>query len=141
MITEKRKNNMWESPIELQFGINDMVSEFIKGQTEQTEKYIVESVQSVGIKIDKYELIKALNYDRNQYEKGYEDGYSVGYCDACEGNWVYNKNPDENGRYLVAVRCGNDKGIMIGKYIDGRWLFENKKVIAWQPLPEVPEVR
>lgn len=131
---------MWESPIELQFGINDMVSEFIKGQTEQTEKYIVESVQSVGIKIDKDELIKAINYDRNQYEKGYEDGYSVEYCDACEGNWVYNENPKNNGRYLVAVQCGKDKGIIIGKYIDGRWmLFENEMLIAWQPLPEVPE--
>lgn len=131
---------MWESPIELQFGINDMV-EFIKGQTEQTEKYIVESVQSVGIKINKEELIKAINYDRNQYEKGYKNGYMEGYSDA-QDDWVYNENPENNGRYLAAVQCGKDKGIVIGKYIDGRWmLFENEMLIAWQPLPEVPEVR
>ena len=35
---------------------------------------IVKAIQGCNIDIDKDELIKALNYDRNQYSKGYEDG-------------------------------------------------------------------
>ena len=35
--------------------------------------------QSIGIDIDKKELLKALAYDRNQYKKGYEAGYNEAY--------------------------------------------------------------
>ncbi len=34
---------------------------------------IVQAVGKIGISIDKDELIKALAYDRNQYEQGYAD--------------------------------------------------------------------
>ena len=34
---------------------------------------IYKAVQNVGINVDKDELIKALKYDREQYQKGYED--------------------------------------------------------------------
>ena len=34
----------------------------------------MKAVRKVGVNVDKYELIKALQYDRNQYTKGYEDG-------------------------------------------------------------------
>lgn len=40
----------------------------------QMEGEIMKAVQKVGVVVDKDELIKALNYDRQQYEKGYEDG-------------------------------------------------------------------
>ena len=42
-------------------------------QNEELEKYIYEAVCKYDIKVDKEELIKALNYDRGQYQKGYED--------------------------------------------------------------------
>ena len=52
------------------------------------------------------------------------------------------KGENMNPKGYRCANCGNDKRIMIGKYIDGRWmLFENEMLIAWQPLPEVPEVR
>ena len=35
-------------------------------------------IQHYGIDVNKDELIKALNYDRGQYEKGYRDGYNKG---------------------------------------------------------------
>ena len=41
------------------------------------EDGILKEVYGYGIHIDKEELLKALKYDRNQYEKGYEDGYRV----------------------------------------------------------------
>lgn len=39
------------------------------------EEAILRTINSCSIKVDKEELIKALNYDRNQYEIGYKAGY------------------------------------------------------------------
>ena len=53
----------YESPIEIVYG---------KLRTKiENEIYTV--VQSYDIKVDKEELIKALKYDREQYDKGYSD--------------------------------------------------------------------
>ena len=58
---------MYKSPIEI---VVSQVQEMIlQKQEEQT----LQAVQKVGIKADKNELLKALAYDRGQYEKGYED--------------------------------------------------------------------
>lgn len=40
----------------------------------QLEGEILKAVQNVGIVVDKEELLKALKYDRDQYDKGYADG-------------------------------------------------------------------
>jgi len=53
----------YKSPIEIICG--DM--------THKLENEVFTVVQNIGINIDKDELIKALQYDRNQYEKGYAD--------------------------------------------------------------------
>ncbi len=37
------------------------------------EGEILKAVQNVGVNVDKDELLKALQYDRNQYQKGYAD--------------------------------------------------------------------
>lgn len=54
---------MYESPIDIIYG---------EMQTRM-EKEICHAVQEVGINVNKDELVSALMYDRNQYEKGYED--------------------------------------------------------------------
>lgn len=60
---------MYESPIEVIFGeIQNKVSEDLEG-------LVYQAIQNVHVNVDKEELIKALNYDREQYEKGYRDGY------------------------------------------------------------------
>lgn len=41
-------------------------------------------IQRYGIDVDKEELIKALAYDREQYDKGYSDGYKAGRNKAKE---------------------------------------------------------
>ena len=38
------------------------------------ENNIFKAVEKVGINVDKEELIKALQYDREQYDKGFADG-------------------------------------------------------------------
>ena len=46
--------------------------------TSQLEEDIIKVVLSYDIEVDKDELIKALAYDREQYEKGYADGQRAG---------------------------------------------------------------
>lgn len=40
---------------------------------EAGDKQILTAVQKIGINIDKEELLKALQYDRDSYKKGYDD--------------------------------------------------------------------
>ena len=58
---------MYKSPIDV------FVTNVQTQLLEQQEKQIYQAVQKCGINVDKTELIKALNYDRNQYQKGYYD--------------------------------------------------------------------
>ena len=57
---------MYESPINI----------IISKLCNKLESDCVKSVQRYGFDVDKEELAKALNYDRNQYEKGHTDGYN-----------------------------------------------------------------
>lgn len=67
---------MWESPIEKIYG--DIHAEMVK----QDEEHFMYSVnQTIGYQVDKDELIKALSYDRDQYNKGYQDALQE-YYDA-----------------------------------------------------------
>ena len=64
--------NWWEnyeSPIVTE--LMTKIERNIERDTEDNLMYMVN--QSIGYKIDKEELQKALNYDRDQYNKGYED--------------------------------------------------------------------
>lgn len=77
--------NRYESPITVTSGqIIDQVSkEFVNELDEKIYQTIVTS--EFDIDIDREELVKALQYDRNQYQKGYYDGYAEGYEDAMKG--------------------------------------------------------
>lgn len=68
---------MYESPIEL-LRMND----FINGEIQKInnaarnhqEECVYKAVLNYDIKVDKDELIRALNYDRQQYQEGFRDG-------------------------------------------------------------------
>ena len=70
----------WESPITKIYG--DIIHNEIIRQDEENYTYAVE--QAIGYKVDKKELIKALNYDREQYEKGYSDGVKETFISELE---------------------------------------------------------
>lgn len=58
---------MYESPIK--------IIEMIQNQMAiEYENDVLKCVKSYCPSVDKDELIKALQYDRNQYNKGYNDG-------------------------------------------------------------------
>ena len=61
---------MYESPIEV-FQSIEMHSGLFD---EEKDSMIYKAVQRVGVNVDKDELLKALQYDRQQYQKGYADG-------------------------------------------------------------------
>lgn len=61
------KNN-YSSPVNV--WITEVQQDFQKQVDEQVYKEVI----NVGISVDKRELLKALEYDRKQYEKGFQDG-------------------------------------------------------------------
>lgn len=59
---------MYESPINL------VVQDIETQMVQKEEQMILEAIRKCDVVVDKNELIKAINYDRNQYSKGYKDG-------------------------------------------------------------------
>ena len=59
---------MYKSPIDVL--IEDVKMQVREGVDEQVHQAVV----NVGINVDKKELLRALKYDRQQYEKGHADG-------------------------------------------------------------------
>lgn len=79
---------MYESPIEMIIG---------KIQTQMDDD-IVKAVQAYHINVNKDELVKALRYDRDQYNNGYTDGRkSMTKC----GEWKHTE------AYPHKVYCSN----------------------------------
>lgn len=80
---------MYESPITM---FVEQIQEELKKKQEET---VVKAVFNAGFNVNKDELYKALKYDRNQYDKGYADGYSerdseIVRCKDCK---IWNREP------------------------------------------------
>lgn len=66
---------MWESPI----------NAIYEAQQNAFDGAVLSAVMKVGIDVNKEELIKALAYDRQQYEKGYADAKAeIVRCKDCK---------------------------------------------------------
>ena len=50
---------------------------YYQQQRAEFENEVYKLIMSVGVSVDKEELIRALNYDRDQYNAGYKDGVKV----------------------------------------------------------------
>lgn len=115
---------MYESPINKI--MTDIQSRLVEAENGELTLKVKESI---GYDIDKEELVKALQYDRDQYDKGFRDA---------KPKWIpYSANkPSEPGEYLVSL-----SGCMIVGQFDGtnfvsdirKWPFKPE---AWMPLPE-----
>lgn len=61
------------------------------------EEAVLRAVRNIGFLVDKDELIRALQYDRDQYDKGYQDAMaSVVKCEEC-------KHQDDCTRRLTLI--------------------------------------
>lgn len=136
---------MYESPITL--NITDISSQIVQAQDG---RLMYEVQQAIGYEVDKEELIKALRYDREQYQKGYEDGRK-------ENEWipVNERLPDDLTTCYVTVeeddRNGEPQRVIYPEFVgyDGEtWVNRAGEVIpfdviAWKesskPYKEVIE--
>jgi len=62
---------MYKSPIEVTSYMTDTV---VKQARTEMDDAIYTAILNTDIIVDKDELIKAMQYDRGQYQKGYADG-------------------------------------------------------------------
>ena len=62
---------MYESPIEV---FTTQMDGILEQMQKQQEEHVYKAVLNVGVNVNKEELVKALLYDRDQYDKGYQDG-------------------------------------------------------------------
>lgn len=103
----------YNCPIKMLVG--DMKSEFYKSVEDAM---FCEIKQTIGYDIDKEELIKALNYDRHQYEEGYQAGkrdsmkfatwelvgfgtsFKCSNCD-CKVGWQTSRYCPDCGAYMM----------------------------------------
>lgn len=130
----------YQSPITAQFcgSLNDEMIKF----SEDTA--LTEIKEAIGYNIDKEELIKALVYDRHQYEKGYQDGKAEA---KLETGWISVKErlPEKetpNCTVDVLVTDGTHINIGYYDYTAGMWWTLEDcfyfHVTHWMPLPEPP---
>lgn len=62
-------------------GYDSPVKIIQQGIATQLDGEIMKCIQKYGIDVNKEELIKALNYDREQFDKGSKVGYIQGITD------------------------------------------------------------
>lgn len=97
-MSEKARKKLYKSPIEL-------ICDNIQTQMErEEEKMVMKAIRKVGVNVDKEELIKALQYDRKQYKKGYDDGYADGKNDVLDKirtDLHYNAEVHEDGNWYI----------------------------------------
>lgn len=75
----------------------------VLGQIEtQIENDTMSVIQKMGVNVDRDELIKALNYDRDQYWKGYNDA-------KVHAHWII----DEGGDWAECSNCHEDEKIAV----------------------------
>ena len=124
---------MWKSPIEIQQDIVRQVDMVV-------EDGVMKAIQRFDINVDKEELIKALKYDRDQYEKGYQDGLNANKWIPCS-----ERLPKPFVKVLIFTDGGTfDVACMGYSYMDiydiwkpvGGGYRKQENVIAWMPLPE-----
>ena len=102
------------------------------------EEAVWKEVIRIGVTVDKDELIRALQYDRDQYDRGYNDGLNANRLISTK-----DKFPDFNEYVLVSsdafesgffVLCRSEYGGWHDEECDN-WIADCE-VKAWQPLPE-----
>lgn len=120
---------MYRSPIEI------LMTDIQHQIAEQQDEQIYKAVVSVGINVDKEELIRALAYDRQQYAFGYMDGTR-----DSKPRWipVEERLPEDNERILILSLLSNH---YVAQHFRGHFYVDGTHISTshWMPLPEPPK--
>lgn len=93
----------YESPIKLLFPrFDDVISDMAKKQDDM----VFDAVARFGVIVDKGELLRALRYDRDQYDKGFADGKAAAMdelvrCKDC----MHTREMDEREKRVYCDGC------------------------------------
>ena len=68
------------------FGYHSPIELIVGEINTQFENDCVTMIQNYGIDINKEELVRALNYDRDQYHKGFQDAKEL--YEPKKGKWI-----------------------------------------------------
>lgn len=93
----------YESPI------NVIYRDIAEQVTQQSENAIMQAV-NMYVQVDKAELVRALEYDRGQYKKGYADAKRD--YERPHGEWII------DGHHYKCSRCGKTLAIMFSETDD-----------------------
>lgn len=73
------------------FGYHSPIELIVGEINTQFENDCVTMIQNYGIDINKEELVRALNYDRDQYHKGFQDAKEL--YEPKKGKWIREDKP------------------------------------------------
>ena len=119
---------MYKSPIDIIYGQMEM----------QMEGTIMRAVQKVDVNVDKEELIRALQYDRGQYYKGYQDAMA-------NQRWipVTERLPEQGDVVLIYTKHEDIQVFQwddnYGGWVGDRYNYSKRMVTHWMPLPDPPK--
>lgn len=103
----------YESPIKLT--VMPLETELKKTMDSNTETWILEACQRVGVQVDADELVKAIKGERDQYSAGYQAGYLKGR----EDSWLdfATDKPNDRQTIFLYTKSGDfDCGIFRADY-------------------------
>ena len=106
--------------------------------SKQLDEAVFTAVVRADIHVERDELIKALQYDRDQYQKGFEDGKSF----ASQWISVKGRLPEEEKEVLCYLGNSIAKLTVVSFRRRGEWYFDGwpcPTVTHWMPLPEPPK--
>ena len=112
---------MYESPIKIfESAIDSLSKSLIK---EKEDAIILEVKRSLGVDIDRSELLAALQYDRFQYDKGYADGKAdaeaaLVRCKDCK-HFIKEEHGCDHHGYYYPVHVKDDDFCSYGERRDG----------------------
>lgn len=120
----------YESPVTVQMVRIQNIAQQIEAQREN--EITLKISEQMGVKVDKNELKRALAYDRDQYRRGYEDGWRARSKDVPQWVPVSKTLPDVVRRYLVYTKYNE----MMTDFFTGDDFLQGEDIIAWMPLPD-----
>lgn len=140
IVNEMDLSDGYNSPISVYMRSLDKMRMEIKADFDNN---VWKAVLEYGVHVDKEELLHALSYDRNQYQRGYANGVSVGYQKGLASRWISvdEEMPDGKLPAHCFVRYENES-VGIAVWDGESWYTKydlGVPITHWMYIPAPPE--